>query len=325
MDKSNTLKRPHEKIRLAIVCPCYNEHEALPISAGLLRNLMDSMVNEGLVAADSYVLWVNDGSRDNTWEIIKNLHAADPLFHGLNLAHNVGHQNAIMAGMLESVDTADAVVTIDADLQDDIMAIPRMVRQYYDGYDVVYGVKVSRVADPPMKRFTAQMFYKLMKRFGVETIYNHADFRFMSKRVVMELARYGERNLYLRGIIPMIGFPSTTVEDVISERKAGQSKYTLTKMLTLAMNGITSFSITPIYAIIGLGGVFLLTSIFIGIYVLVSLISGNAEHGWSSLMLSIWFVGGMILLSLGVVGLYVGRVYVESKQRPLYHIQDRLS
>lgn len=311
-------------MKLAIVCPCYNEEEALPGSIRRLIPLMERMQEEGLVTADSFVLLVNDGSRDRTWEVITRLHGEYPWVKGLNLAHNVGHQNAIMAGMMTAVQYADGVVTIDADLQDDIECIPKMVREYLAGYDVVYGVKVSREADPFLKRFTATAFYKLQKRMGVRTVYNHADFRFLSKRVVEELSRYGERNLYLRGIIPMIGFPSTTVDDVISEREAGKSKYTLRKMLTLAMNGITSFSVTPIYAILGVGGVFVLISIAIGIYVLVSLLSGNAEHGWSSLMLSLWFIGGVILLSVGMVGLYVGRVFIETKNRPLYHIQELL-
>lgn len=311
-------------MKLAIVCPCYNEEEALPGSIRRLAPLMERMQEEGLVTADSFVLLVNDGSRDRTWEVITRLHGEYPWVKGLNLAHNVGHQNAIMAGMMTAVQYADGVVTIDADLQDDIECIPKMVREYLAGYDVVYGVKVSREADPFLKRFTATAFYKLQRRMGVRTVYNHADFRFLSKRVVEELSRYGERNLYLRGIIPMIGFPSTTVDDVISEREAGKSKYTLRKMLTLAMNGITSFSVTPIYAILGVGGVFVLISIAIGIYVLVSLLSGNAEHGWSSLMLSLWFIGGVILLSVGMVGLYVGRVFIETKNRPLYHIQELL-
>lgn len=311
-------------MKLAIVCPCYNEEEALPGSIRRLAPLMERMQEEGLVTADSFVLLVNDGSRDRTWEVITRLHGECPWVKGLNLAHNVGHQNAIMAGMMTAVQYADGVVTIDADLQDDIECIPKMVREYLAGYDVVYGVKVSREADPFLKRFTATAFYKLQRRMGVQTVYNHADFRFLSKRVVEELARYGERNLYLRGIIPMIGFPSTTVDDVISEREAGKSKYTLRKMLTLAMNGITSFSVTPIYAILGIGGIFVLISIAIGIYVLVSLLSGNAEHGWSSLMLSLWFIGGVILLSVGMVGLYVGRVFIETKNRPLYHIQELL-
>ena len=202
--------------------------------------------------------------------------------------------------------------------------IGKMVDAYEQGYDVVYGVKVSRKADPAMKRLTAVAFYKLQRKLGVETVYNHADFRFMSRRVVEELARYEERNLFLRGIIPLIGFRSTTVDDVIGERQAGESKYTVSKMLTLALNGITSFSVKPIYSILSTGLVFVFVAIGIGLYVMWSLFTGTAEHGWASLMLSIWFVGGMILLAIGVVGLYVGRIFIEVKRRPMYHISEKL-
>lgn len=315
-----------EKIRLALVCPCYNEQEMLPISAPKLRDLLTQMVEAGDVAEDSFVLLVNDGSRDATWDIIHGLCKESPLFHGVNLSHNRGHQNAIMAGMIEAVEhfKADAVVTLDVDLQDDISIIPDMVQAYYDGIDVVYAVRNNRDSDSFLKRFTAETFYKLQHRLGAKSIYNHADYRFMSARVVRELARYRERNLYLRGIIPQIGFPSRTMEVKRLPREAGETKYTPVKMLSLALDGVTSFSITPIYWILGLGGIFILIAIAIGIYVLCSLISGSAVHGWSSLMLSIWFVGGMILLALGVVGVYVGKAYVETKDRPRYHIQDEL-
>lgn len=311
-------------IRLAIVCPCYNEEAVIEKSAIRLRVLLDQMADDGKITDDSFVLMVNDGSRDHTWDIIKQLHKTDTRYKGIDLAHNAGHQKAIMAGMMTAIKEADAVVTIDVDLQDDINAIAKMVDAYAEGYDVVYGVKVSRQADPALKRMTAVAFYKLQKALGVETVYNHADFRFMSRRVVEELSRYGERNLYLRGIIPLIGFKSTTVDDAISEREAGESKYTLSKMLTLALNGITSFSVKPIYSILTTGLIFVLVSIGIGIYVIASLISGTAEHGWASLMLSIWFTGGIILFAIGIVGLYIGRIYIEVKQRPLYHIREEL-
>lgn len=312
-------------IRLAIVCPCYNEEEVINSSADKLRDLLSRLSEQKKVTDDSFVLFVNDGSRDRTWELIKALHDSDPThFKGIDLAHNAGHQKAILAGMMAAVRTADAVVTVDVDLQDDIEAIGKMVDAYEQGYDVVYGVKVSRKADPAMKRLTAVAFYKLQRKLGVETVYNHADFRFMSRRVVEELAKYEERNLYLRGIIPMIGFRSTTVDDVIGEREAGESKYTLSKMLTLALNGITSFSVKPIYSILSTGMVFVFVAIGIGIYVIASLISGTAEHGWASLMLSVWFVGGIILLAIGVVGLYIGRIFIEVKRRPLYHIREEL-
>lgn len=312
-------------IRLAIVCPCYNEEAVIEGSAERLRELIGHLSAEGKITADSFMLFVNDGSRDRTWELIKGLHIADPThFKGVDLAHNAGHQKAILAGMMTAIKTADAVVTIDIDLQDDIEAIGKMVDAYEQGYDVVYGVKVSRKADPTMKRMTAVAFYKLQRKLGVETVYNHADFRFMSRRVVEELGRYEERNLYLRGIIPLIGFRSTTVDDVISERQAGESKYTMSKMLTLALNGITSFSVKPIYSILSTGLIFVFVAIGIGIYVMWSLFTGTAEHGWASLMLSIWFVGGMILLAIGVVGLYVGRIFIEVKRRPMYHISEKL-
>ncbi len=312
-------------IRLAIVCPCYNEEAVIEHSAARLKELLARLGDDGKVTGDSFVLFVNDGSRDRTWELISDLHDSDPVhFKGIDLAHNSGHQKAILAGMMTAVKSADAVVTVDVDLQDDIEAIGKMIDAYDDGYDVVYGVKVSRKADPAMKRLTAVAFYKLQRKLGVETVYNHADFRFMSRRVVEELGRYEERNLYLRGIIPMIGFRSTTVDDVISEREAGESKYTMSKMLTLALNGITSFSVKPIYSILSTGLVFVLVAIGIGIYVLESLISGTAEHGWASLMLSVWFVGGIVLLAIGVVGLYVGRIFIEVKRRPHYHIREEL-
>lgn len=314
-------------LKLAIVAPCYNEEEMLPLSAPRLTALMESMIADGRVSPDSFLLFVNDGSRDRTWEIISSLHAENPLCHGLDLSRNVGHQNAIMAGMMTAVDErfgADGVITIDVDLQDPLECIPVMVDDYYKGYDVVYGVRSSRASDSFLKRFTAESFYKLQARLGLKTIYNHADFRFMSRRVVLELARYEERNLYLRGIIPMIGFPSTTVDEVRAEREAGTTKYTLKKMLTLAFDGITSFSVTPIYLILALGAIFILVAIGIGIYVIASLVSGSAVQGWSSLMLSIWLVGGIIMISIGLVGLYVGKVYIETKHRPRYHIRERL-
>lgn len=308
-------------IRLAIVSPCYNEEAVLESSARRLDALFDRLTGEGKISPDSFVLFVNDGSRDRTWRIIEELHARSPRFKGLNLARNVGHQNAIMAGMMTAKDLSDAVITIDADLQDDLEAIPRMVDAFAEGYDVVYGVKVERQADPLLKRLSAQAFYRLQTKMGVNAIYNHADFRLLSRRVLDELSRYRERNLYLRGIIPQIGFPSTTVDDVISPREAGISKYSLSKMLGLALDGITSFSVKPLYAILLLGVLFVLISIAIGIYVIYSLIVHTAVHGWASLMLSIWMVGGFILIAIGGVGLYVGKIYREVKDRPLYHVE----
>jgi predicted membrane protein len=229
-----------------------------------------------------------------------------------------------MAGMMQAKDISDAVITIDADLQDDINCIEQMIDAYEEGYDIVYGVKVSRKADPVMKRLTAVAFYELQKKMGVESVFNHADFRFLSRRVLQALSQYGERNLYLRGLIPLVGYDSTTVDDVITERQAGQSKYTLGKMLNLALDGITSFSVKPIYYVMYLGVAFIFISLLIGVYVLYSLISGTAEHGWASIMLSIWLVGGICILSIGGVGLYIGKMYVEVKHRPLYSVKEFL-
>ena len=311
-------------IKLATVSPCYNEEEVLNHSVERLTALFKRMIADGLIADDSIMVFVNDGSRDATWKKIAQLHEENTFVRGINLAHNVGHQNAIMAGMMTAKDWADAVITLDADLQDDIECIPQMVKDFEEGYDIVYGVKVSCKADPLMKRMTAQAFYKLQASMGVQSVFNHADFRLMSRRALNMLAGYQERNLYLRGLIPMIGLPSTTVDDVIGEREAGVSKYTLSKMLNLAMDGITSFSVKPLYNIIYLGVLFLVISLGIGIYVLHALIAGTAVPGWSSLILSIWLVGGFVLISVGVTGVYIGKIYNEVKRRPLYNIQEIL-
>ena len=271
------------------------------------------------------MVFVNDGSRDCTWEIISELHRDNQFVRGINLARNVGHQNAIMAGMMTARQWADAVITLDADLQDDITCIPQMVRHFEAGNDIVYGVKVSREADPLMKRMTALAFYKLQSSMGVESIYNHADFRLMSCRALDMLAEYHEKNLYLRGLIPQIGLKSATVDDVISEREAGVSKYTLHKMLSLALDGITSFSVKPIYTIVYMGIAFLFIAFGIGIYVIHALVAGTAVPGWSSLILSVWLVGGFILIAIGIIGTYIGKIYTEVKDRPLYHIAEILS
>ena len=311
-------------IRLATVSPCYNEEEVLRHSVERLTALFERMISEGLITPDSMMVFVNDGSRDRTWQIIRELHAENKFVKGINMSRNVGHQNAIMAGMMTAREWADAVVTIDADLQDDIECIPQMVRHFEAGNDIVYGVKVSREADPFMKKFTAQAFYKLQSSMGVESVYNHADFRLLSRRALDMLATYPEHNLYLRGLIPQIGLQHATVDDVISERFAGQSKYTLGKMLRLALNGITAFSVKPLFLIFNLGVLFLIIAFCIGIYVVRALILGTAVPGWSSLILSIWLVGGFVLISLGIVGNYLGRIYTEVKHRPLYHVAEIL-
>ena len=248
-------------LKLAIVSPCYNEEEVLDTSVKRLNELFADLKGKEKISQDSFVLFVNDGSKDKTWEIISRLHEQDDHIKGLDLSHNVGHQNAIMAGMMQAKDLSDAVITIDADLQDDLQCIEQMVDAYNEGYDIVYGVKVSRKGDPAIKRMTAVAFYKLQEKMGVESVFNHADFRFLSRRVLEALSTYSERNLYLRGLIPLIGYNATTVDDTISERSAGKSKYTLSKMLNLALDGITSFSVKPIYFIMYAGVVFLFISL----------------------------------------------------------------
>ena len=312
-------------IRLATVSPCYNEEEVLSHSVERLTALFERMISEGLISKDSMMVFVNDGSRDRTWEMIRELHAQNKFVRGINLSRNVGHQNAIMAGMMTAREWADAVVTLDADLQDDIECIPQMVKDFEAGNDIVYGVKVSREADSYMKKMTAQSFYKFQESMGIESIYNHADFRLMSRRALDMLSTYKEHNLYLRGLIPLIGLKQSKVDDVIGERYAGKSKYTLSKMVRLALNGITAFSVKPLYAIYNIGLLFLLVAFLIACYVVYSLLFGYVEPGWASLMFSIWIVGGFILISMGIVGTYIAQIYTEVKRRPLYHIQEILS
>ena len=311
-------------IKLATVSPCYNEEEVLHHSVERLTALFERMIAEKLISDDSMMVFVNDGSRDRTWEIIRELHAENKFVRGINMSRNVGHQNAIMAGMMTAREWADAVITLDADLQDDIECIPKMVKDFEAGNDIVYGVKVSREADPFMKKLTAQTFYKLQSSMGVESVYNHADFRLMSRRALDMLSTYKEHNLYLRGLIPMIGLKHSTVDDVISERFAGQSKYTLKKMLRLALNGITAFSVRPLFLIYNIGILFLAIAFCIGCYVVYSLVVGTAVQGWSSLILSIYLVGGFILISMGIMGTYIGQIYTEVKRRPLYHVAEIL-
>jgi len=311
-------------ICLAIVSPCYNEHEVLYESARRLTELLNDLIAKGKITKDSFILYVNDGSKDDTWDIICELHASNRFVCGINLAHNVGHQNAIMAGMMTAKDRCDGVVTIDCDLQDDITAIERMIDHHAEGNEIVYGVKVSRQADSFMKKFTAQTFYRIQSSMGVDAVYNHADFRFMSSRALNALAQYPERNLYLRGIIPTIGFRTATVDDVISERIAGQSKYSFSKMLRLASDGITSFSSKPMIIVLAAGTLMLISSLAMIVYVVISLLMGHYVPGWSSLMLSVWFIGSVITIGIGILGTYIGKMYTEIKHRPLYIVSDSL-
>lgn len=310
--------------KLIIVSPCYNEEAILRYSADTLTSFLKRVITLGKIAPSSRILYVNDGSRDRTWSLIEELHKDNSFVEGLSLAKNVGSELAVMAGMMAARERADVVVTIDADLQDDVEAIVEMINHYLDGCDIVYGVKTSREADPWLKRITAEGFYRLQQNMGINVIFNHTNFRLMSKRALEALSEYSERNLYLRGIIPQLGFRSAEVEDVIRERTAGESKYNYTKLLLLAVDGITSFSTKPISFIVGMGLFSLLISIVMAIYVLVSYVEHLSVPGWASLMLSLWFIGSMLLLSIGVVGQYIGKIYIEVKARPRYHIDQYL-
>jgi len=310
--------------KLIIVSPCYNEEAILRYSADTLTSFLKRVIALGKIAPSSRILYVNDGSRDRTWSLIEELHQDNSFVEGLSLAKNVGSELAVMAGMMAARERADVVVTIDADLQDDVEAIEEMINHYLEGCDIVYGVKTSREADPWLKRITAEGFYRLQQNMGINVIFNHTNFRLMSKRALEALSEYSERNLYLRGIIPQLGFRSAEVEDVIRERTAGESKYNYTKLLLLAVDGITSFSTKPISFIVGMGLFSLLISILMAIYVLVSYVEHLSVPGWASLMLSLWFIGSMLLLSIGVVGQYIGKIYIEVKARPRYHIDQYL-
>jgi len=310
---------------LYIVVPCYNEEEVLPQTQERLSALLSEMEGQGKVGAGSRVLYVDDGSRDATWRLIDGYSRTQGArVCGVKLAGNAGHQNALMAGLSVAKERADMMVTIDADLQDDIRAIPQMVDYFNQGIDIVYGVRNKRQTDTWFKRNTALAFYKLMHALDVKTVYNHADFRLMSRRAVEALCQYPERNLFLRGIVPQLGYKTAKVFYDRAERLAGESKYPLSKMMNFAMDGVTSFSIRPVRCIVGLGFIFVLISLCILVYVIHALVSGNSVAGWTSLMLSIWFVGGMLLICMGLVGEYIGKIYLEVKQRPRYNIEETL-
>lgn len=315
----------YTKGRLAIVVPCYNEEEMLHISSEALRGVLSDLIEKGKIDSDSFVMFVDDGSKDATWSLIEEEHAKHECVHGLKLAGNVGHQFALTAGLLKAREEADVSVSIDADLQDDISVIEEMIDKYHDGCEIVYGVRSQRKTDTFFKRFTAQSFYKLMALMGVKTVYNHADFRLMSKRALEEFSKYEETNLFLRGIMPTIGFQTDSVYYERKERVAGESKYPLKKMLALAFNGISSFSIKPISLITWLGVVIILFCILAAIYALISFFTGRVVQGWTSLILSIWFLGGVQLLSIGLIGQYIGKIYLEVKHRPRYHVETYLS
>ncbi|MBR1440007.1 MAG: glycosyltransferase family 2 protein [Lachnospiraceae bacterium] len=311
--------------RLAIVVPCYNEEEVIDISSKALREVLDDLIAKKKVSEDSYILFVDDGSKDKTWSLIEKEFQAHSTVKGLKLAGNVGHQFALTAGLMTAREWSDVTVSIDADLQDDVNVIETMIDRFHEGFDIVYGVRNSRKTDTFFKRTTAQGFYKLMAAMGVKTVYNHADFRLMSKRAVDQLSKYHETNLFLRGLVPLIGYQTTTVGYDRRERVAGESKYPLKKMLALAFNGISSFSVKPIDLISGLGVGIIVISIIAAIYALVSYFTGHVEAGWTSLILSIWFLGGVQLLSIGMIGKYIGKIYLEVKNRPRYNVETFLN
>ena len=309
---------------LYIVVPCYNEEEVLPETARRLRAKLEQLMAAGKVSQNSRALFVNDGSRDRTWEIISQLHRECPLFCGVDLSRNRGHQNALLAGLMTAKERCDMAISMDADLQDDIDAVDAMVEEYYAGCDIVYGVRSSRKKDTFFKRFTAEGFYRLMSFMGAETVFNHADYRLMSKRALEGLAQFKEVNLFLRGIVPMIGYRTGTVEYERGERFAGESKYPLKKMVSFAMEGITSLSTKPIRYITGLGFLIFLVSILMLIYSIVRWAMGDTIIGWASMICSVWAIGGLILLSLGIIGEYIGKIYLETKGRPRFLIRQVL-
>ncbi|WP_066304237.1 glycosyltransferase family 2 protein [Bacillus sp. FJAT-29814] len=306
---------------LTIVVPCYNEEEVLPETAKQLSAVLTDLIDDFLISKESKILFVDDGSKDRTWALIETEMAKNPVIKGLKLARNAGHQNALLAGLETASPQSDCVISIDADLQDDIKVIRTFVEKYRDGYDVVYGVRDSRETDTFFKRTTALGFYRFMNKIGIHLIPNHADFRLMSKRALAELFNYKETNLFLRGLIPLVGFPSTKVFYDRKERMAGESKYPLKKMLAFAFDGITSFSITPIRFVTFIGFLAVIISAMAGGYAIFQELSGHTESGWTSIIISIWFVGGLQLLAVGIIGEYIGKIYREVKRRPRYAIE----
>lgn len=310
---------------LYVVVPCYNEQEVLPETSKRLKAKMKALMQNGVISDRSRVIFVNDGSKDATWSIIKKLHEEDNIFGGINLSRNRGHQNALLAGLMTVRDIADVSISMDADLQDDIDAMDEMLEKFHSGCDIVYGVRSKRATDTAFKRISAEAFYKLMNMMGANTVYNHADYRLMSKRALDGLSEFHEVNLFLRGIVPMIGYQTDVVYYERSERFAGESKYPLKKMISFAMEGITSLSNKPIKMITNLGVFVFLMSFVILAYSLIRHFTGATITGWTTIIASIWAIGGLILLSLGVIGEYIGKIYMETKERPRYIIEQFLN
>ncbi len=314
----------NEKPVLYIVIPCYNEEQVLPISSKLFLEKIESLVSKGKISDESRIMFVNDGSKDDTWNLIKEYAKEDEHFIGISQSRNRGHQNAVLAGLMEAMDYCDITISIDCDGQDDINAMDEMIEKYAQGYEVVYGVRSKRDTDTFFKRFTAESFYKVLDRFGgVEVVYNHADYRLISKKVLKEFANFHEVNLFLRGLIPLVGFPSTSVFYERHERMAGESHYPLSKMLALAFDGITSLSIKPIRLIIGFGFLVTLMSLIGIIWAVIGFVNGSTVTGWASMICLICFFGGANMLALGIIGEYVGKSYIEIKARPRYIISER--
>lgn len=309
---------------LYIVVPCYNEEEVLPETAKRLKAKLEALIKAEKVSSKSRIMLVNDGSKDKTWEIITELHKTDKLFTGVNLSRNRGHQNALLAGLMIAKEKADVTVSMDADLQDDINAVDQMLTEYYNGCDIVYGVRSKRKTDTAFKRLTAEMFYRIMNFLGAETVFNHADYRLMSKKALEGLAEFKEVNLFLRGIVPMIGYKTSSVYYERTERFAGESKYPLKKMIAFAMEGITSLSSKPIRYITLIGFLIFIISMIMIAYFIFRWAIGATVSGWASVICSVWAIGGLIMLSLGVIGEYIGKIYLEAKGRPNFIIDTVL-
>ena len=310
---------------LYMVIPCYNEEEVLHETAKRLQEKLSALIESKKISEDSRIVFVNDGSSDSTWKIICDLHAQDKIFSGINLSKNRGHQNALLAGLMTAKNFADIVISMDADLQDDINAVDEMIEKYFGGADIVYGVRNKRKTDTFFKRFSAESFYKLMNILGCDIIFNHADYRLMSKRALEGMAQFSEVNLFLRGLVPMIGYKSDIVYYERAERFAGESKYPLKKMLFFAFQGITSLTIEPIRMITTLGFVIFMISLLMIFWIFYQHFAGNAITGWSSILASIWFIGGLAIFSIGIVGEYIGKIYLETKHRPRYIISEFLN
>ena len=309
---------------LYLVIPCYNEEEVLPETSKRLTAKLGAMIEMGLISQDSKIVFVNDGSKDHTWQLIRQYHEENPMIQGINLSRNKGHQSALLAGLMTVKEYCDMAISMDADLQDDVDAIDQFVEKYYEGCEVVYGVRSERKTDSFFKRASAQSFYKLMLHMGVEIVYNHADYRLMSRRALDEMEGFKEVNLFLRGIVPLIGFQSGVVTYERHERFAGESKYPLKKMLNFAFDGITSFSVKPIRMVTTLGIIIFAISILMLIYFLITWCIGWTVPGWTSIVVSVWASGGLQLLALGIIGEYIGKIYMETKARPKFIVQEYL-